>query len=79
MNQHPFRDELSYYAAHAPDVPVWFVRNTWNEEREVPAPELGDGRVRLGSFYCEEPEMDRLTRWRFEYARAMIVARKARA
>jgi len=55
------KQQLWYFAAHAPDVPEWY------EIRESPLPIYSGG-----CLHMDEPPMDRLIRWRWEYAQRMM-------
>ncbi len=66
----PDMTRAEYFAAHAPPVPDWFPRKTTWEVRKVPIPHK-PGFVREEDHQKQEPEMDRLVRWRFEYGTAL--------
>jgi len=63
--------ELIY---HAPEVPDWYPRREMPSRKVVPAPEAGSGYVKWEHVVEAEPELQRLVRWRIEYARAVLEA-----
>lgn len=70
-------DWFGYFAAHAPEIPVWFKRKEWREKVVEPMPKSPDGRTgwvhEVMKDRVEDP-LEYLVRWRMAYAAAMVAA-----
>lgn len=63
-------NDFTYFAAHAPDIPDWFLLRKWKEEVTTTDPKTGF--VSKQTVFKIESRMEHLVRWRMEYATAMV-------
>ena len=65
-----------YFAAHAPEVPDWFQHLQWQTEATTKVSQLGDpGRYAKVIERHIESGPQRIARWNYSYADAMIAER----
>lgn len=71
-----------YFAAHAPECPSWFAYSHYKTESKTFIGEGGASGIPYGFVETKEfqvpiePNISRETRWRYEYADAMMKARE---
>lgn len=75
----PFKDRgmdlRDYFAAHAPDIPLWFKRKETSRQEILTTVQNGERRYYPHTYIDSEPSNEYFIRWRYAYADMMMKAR----